>query len=68
MRCGDAQMCATESCAYAGHLGLGKLIAFYDDNGITIAGTSMSTAAFITLMHLSTQRVMCPDFAGCTKR
>jgi len=27
-----------ESCAYAGHLGLGKLIAFYDDNGITIDG------------------------------
>ncbi|CAJ1400661.1 unnamed protein product [Effrenium voratum] len=22
-----------EACAYAGHLGLGKLIAFYDDNG-----------------------------------
>ena len=28
----------SKSCAYAGHLGLGKLIAFYDDNGITIAG------------------------------
>merc|ERR1719293_195567 len=27
-----------ESCAYAGHLGLGKLIAFWDDNGITIDG------------------------------
>eukprot|EP00913_Durusdinium_trenchii_P032326 g30267.t1 len=27
-----------EACAYAGHLGLGKLIAFYDDNGITIDG------------------------------
>ena len=27
-----------ESCAYAGHLGLGKLIAFYDDNGITTDG------------------------------
>merc|ERR1712032_1045976 len=27
-----------ESCAYAGHLGLGKLIVFYDDNGITIDG------------------------------
>jgi len=27
-----------ESSAYAGHLGLGKLIAFYDDNGITIDG------------------------------
>merc|ERR1740121_858284 len=27
-----------ESSAYAGHLGLGKLIAFWDDNGITIDG------------------------------
>jgi len=27
-----------ESCAYAGHLGLGKLITFWDDNGITIDG------------------------------
>jgi transketolase len=27
-----------ESCSLAGHLGLGKLIAFYDDNGITIDG------------------------------
>lgn len=32
-----------EACAYAGHLGLGKLITFYDDNGITIDGsTSLS--------------------------
>ena len=56
MRCGDAQLCATESCAYAGHLGLGKLIAFYDDNGITIAGAWMSTAAFSS------------ELAGFTKR
>jgi len=27
-----------ESCAYAGHLGLGKLIVFYDSNNITIDG------------------------------
>jgi len=27
-----------EASAYAGHLGLGKLIAFWDDNGITIDG------------------------------
>jgi transketolase len=32
-----------ESCSYAGHLGFGKLIALYDDNGITIDGnTSLS--------------------------
>jgi transketolase len=32
-----------EACAYAGHVGLGKLIAFYDDNDITIDGpTSLS--------------------------
>ena len=28
-----------ESCALAGHLGLGKLIALYDDNNVTIDGT-----------------------------
>ncbi len=27
-----------ESCSIAGHLGLGKMIALYDDNGITIDG------------------------------
>ncbi len=32
-----------ESCAVAGHLGLGKLIVLYDDNGISIDGpTSLS--------------------------
>lgn len=32
-----------EACSYAGHLKLGKLIAFYDDNNITIDGeTSLS--------------------------
>ena len=29
-----------ESCALAGHLGLGKLIVFWDDNKITIDGTT----------------------------
>jgi transketolase len=32
-----------ESCSFAGHLGLGKLIVLYDDNGISIDGpTSLS--------------------------
>ncbi len=29
-----------EACSYAGTLGLGKLIAFYDDNGISIDGVT----------------------------
>ena len=29
-----------ESCSLAGHLGLGKLVIFYDDNGITIDGST----------------------------
>jgi transketolase len=29
---------ASESCSLAGHLGLGRLIAFYDDNHISIEG------------------------------
>src|SRR5918999_236161 len=34
---------ASEACSLAGHLGLGKLIAFYDDNHIQLAGeTSMA--------------------------
>jgi transketolase len=31
---------ASEACSLAGHLRLGKLIVLYDDNNITLAGTS----------------------------
>ncbi len=38
-----------ESCALAGHLGLSKLIALYDDNGISIDGpTSLSYSDDVT--------------------
>ncbi len=32
-----------EAASYAGHLGLGRLIGFYDDNGITIDGQTSLT-------------------------
>jgi transketolase len=31
---------AAEACSLAGHLGLGKLIVLYDDNGIQLGGTT----------------------------
>ena len=34
---------AAEACSLAGHLGLGKLIVLYDDNGISLAGTTNLT-------------------------
>lgn len=51
-----------EACALAGHLGLGKLIVLYDDNGISIDGpTSLSYSedvlARFSAYGWSTQRV-----------
>ena len=44
--CGDGCLqdgVTSEACSLAGHLGLGKLILFWDDNGITIdGGTDLS--------------------------
>lgn len=52
-----------EACALAGHLGLGKLIVFYDDNSITIDGGTDITMNEDVLMRFAaygwhTQRVV----------
>jgi transketolase len=33
----------SEACSLAGHLGLGKLIVLYDDNGVSLSGTTSTT-------------------------
>lgn len=41
--CGDGDLMegvASESCSLAGHLGLGRLVCLYDDNEITIEGST----------------------------
>lgn len=41
--CGDGDLMegvASESCSLAGHLGLGRLVCLYDDNKITIEGST----------------------------
>ena len=49
-----------ESCPYAGHLKLGKLIAFYDDNNITIDGeTSLSFTEDVEMRYAD--EAMCID-------
>ena len=43
---------ASEACSLAGHLGLGRLIAFYDDNHIQLAGpTSMGFSENVGLRY-----------------
>ena len=50
--CGDGDLeegLSHEAAALAGHLGLGKLVVLFDDNGITIEGpTSLATSVDVT--------------------
>ncbi|MGH3795917.1 MAG: transketolase [Pseudonocardiaceae bacterium] len=57
VECGDGDLmegvCA-EACSLAGHLGLGKLVVFYDDNEVTLDGpASWSTSEDITTRFLA---------------
>ncbi len=57
LECGDGDLMegiSAEACSLAGHLGLGKLIAFYDDNEVTLDGpVSWSSSEDITTRFLA---------------
>ncbi|HSZ30389.1 MAG TPA: transketolase, partial [Pseudonocardiaceae bacterium] len=57
VECGDGDLMegiSAEACSLAGHLGLGKLIAFYDDNEVTLDGpVSWSSSEDITTRFLA---------------
>ncbi len=68
-----------EACSLAGTWGLGKLIAFYDDNGISIDGhvegwftdqTAMRFRAYMdsTSLKASTATIRCQSSAQSMRR